>query len=765
LDKKRLSNLIIFTVITGICGIVSQTILLREMLILFSGNELSIGVIIGSWILWEAGGAYVGGKRHVKKESNTVILVLLTVLFSILFPVSIYITRIFKVIAGIPLDTGAGILHIFYASFFILFPVGFLHGMLFTFICSFFGDILNDNKESIGKVYFYEMLGTIVGGILLNYFFIQYFNAFTIAVSLSAISFLSCLLLTFSFMNSEKKGYVVMIVMFLFLSIIMLATGGTEATHNYSVRKQWSGRDVIYYKNSLYQNIVVVKDHEQHTFFTDGVFAITIPVPDVTFIEDLIHLSMLSYYRPEDILVLSKGAGGIINEILKHRTVKRIDYVETDPEFLKTIELFSTTTVKKELINSKVNFHFIDGRLFLKNSHSKYDVIFINVPLPYTLQTNRFFTKEFFENVKGALKLHGIAILTLPGSTTYYTSELKNLHACILKTIESVFSNVFIIPGDYNIFILSKIIDFINFDPQCMLNRLKERQIETKLINAVYLKDRLDIKKREWYMSNLSGIKTGINTDFLPSGFFYTLSYNNLLYSPYLKPFFEWIKHINFIKILIGVLSLTFLFFTLSFIYEGTPILYSIGTTGLSSIILELILIFAFQIHFGYVFYEVGILVTVFLGGIALGGIAALAPFMKRFKDINAFRIIESFFIFLPLGVFLILKFTGAFLNTCPFVVKALFFLLLFISGLCTGIEFPIGSRLYGETGKKEKTVANIVGHLYSIDLIGGCIGGFLGGMVLSIIGILEACIILSILKMGSLFLLLTYKKNMVLSH
>ncbi|HPP07120.1 MAG TPA: hypothetical protein PLW88_07085, partial [Syntrophorhabdaceae bacterium] len=100
-----MASLIIFTIITGACGIVAQTILIRELLILFSGNELSIGVIIGSWILWEAAGAYTAGKRHVKKELNINISMALTVLFSLLFPVSIYITRVFKVIAGIPLDT------------------------------------------------------------------------------------------------------------------------------------------------------------------------------------------------------------------------------------------------------------------------------------------------------------------------------------------------------------------------------------------------------------------------------------------------------------------------------------------------------------------------------------------------------------------------------------------------------------------------------------------------------------------------------------
>ncbi|MCX7965409.1 MAG: hypothetical protein N2596_02110, partial [Syntrophorhabdaceae bacterium] len=389
MDKKSSTNPIFFTIVTGACGIVAQTILLREMLILFSGNELSIGVIIGSWILWEAFGAYFAGKKHFKKETIENALIILTIAFSLFFIVSIYIARVFKLIVGIPLDTGAGILQIFYASFFVLFPSGFLHGMLFTLICSFFNELMNDGKQSIGRVYFYEMLGTIIGGIILNYFLIQYFNAFTIAVTLNIISVFSCLFLLIYSSKKNNKGLVLMVVMSLFAFIILISTGGTKVIHNFSISKQWSERQVVYYKNTLYQNIVVVKDHEQYTFFTDGVLAITVPTPDITYIEDLVHITLLSHKKPENILVMSKGAGGIINEIIKHRTVKKIDYVETDPQFLKTIELFSNPILEKELKNPFVFLHFIDGRIFLKASNSLYDVIFINVSLPYTLQHNR----------------------------------------------------------------------------------------------------------------------------------------------------------------------------------------------------------------------------------------------------------------------------------------------------------------------------------------------------------------------------------------
>jgi spermidine synthase len=49
--------LIVAFLILGFGGIVAQTLLLRELLVLFSGNELSLGLIIGSWIVSEALGA------------------------------------------------------------------------------------------------------------------------------------------------------------------------------------------------------------------------------------------------------------------------------------------------------------------------------------------------------------------------------------------------------------------------------------------------------------------------------------------------------------------------------------------------------------------------------------------------------------------------------------------------------------------------------------------------------------------------------------
>ena len=64
--KKRIS---IAVITMGFSGLVAEILLLREFLIIFSGNEFSIGVILANWLFLEAFGAFFLG-RMVEKESS-----------------------------------------------------------------------------------------------------------------------------------------------------------------------------------------------------------------------------------------------------------------------------------------------------------------------------------------------------------------------------------------------------------------------------------------------------------------------------------------------------------------------------------------------------------------------------------------------------------------------------------------------------------------------------------------------------------------------
>lgn len=52
----------VITIAPGLGGIVAQSVLLKELFILFSWNELSFGMILGAWIAAEGAGAYAGGR-------------------------------------------------------------------------------------------------------------------------------------------------------------------------------------------------------------------------------------------------------------------------------------------------------------------------------------------------------------------------------------------------------------------------------------------------------------------------------------------------------------------------------------------------------------------------------------------------------------------------------------------------------------------------------------------------------------------------------
>jgi spermidine synthase len=752
--NRKLIYFITVLIVGGLGGIIAQTILLRELLILFSGNEFSIGVIIGSWIIWEATGSFTGGRWNKKNNMNALILSI--ILFSVFFPASIYLARIFKTIAGINPGIGIGLIPVFYSSVIILLPTGFLHGLFFTLACSTHNEMTGEGTASTGKVYFFEMLGTIIGGVLVNYLLIIYYDSFQIAMGVAFISALACSFFASSTSLSKKRIITVLSICLFVLSTIFLAGSGTEKIHNLALKSQWPDQNIVYYGNSNYQNIVVIQNDSQYTFFSNGIPALTTPIPDITFVEEFVHFPMLSHPFPENILIIGGGGGGIINELLKYPCVKRIDYIERDPLLLTVIHKFSTSLTQRELDNPLVNLNYIDGKRFLTEKPDKYDIIFLGLPPPYTLQANRFFTLEFFKTVKARLKDNGIFTLTLTGSLTYYNKELKELNVSILRTLEKTFSYVYVLPGDFNLFMASDNREVALISPALLNGRLKSYGIKTDLITSSHLNYRFEERWLNWFQSNTQNVTASINKDFSPKGLFYHIAYINLLFSPYLKTFFDYVKGINIYLSIVCIAALFFIFLFLQKKYSNAGIIYAIATTGFTAMVLELVLLFGFQIFYGYIFHEIGILITTFMSGMAAGSLV-IVLFHKRIKKVFLTLIYtEALMGVFCLIVLLMLLFIEHSATINPHFVRAMFFFLLFVSGFLAGMEFPLANKVY-----QSDKVGRTAGILYGADLFGGWIGGITGGIILlPILGLSDGCIALITLKISSFVLLLTSCKK-----
>jgi spermidine synthase len=149
-----IKNKLIFTlIIMGFSGIVAQILLLRELLITFYGNELSIGIILANWLILEAFGCFFIGKKAERFKRPIQGFIILQLIFSLSLPFAVYLTRIFKEVIGYTAGEGLGLIPMLYSSFLILSLVSITHGALFTFGCKIYS--LYSKKQgakSIGKV-------------------------------------------------------------------------------------------------------------------------------------------------------------------------------------------------------------------------------------------------------------------------------------------------------------------------------------------------------------------------------------------------------------------------------------------------------------------------------------------------------------------------------------------------------------------------------------------------------------------------------------
>jgi spermidine synthase len=754
--------------IMGVSGIVAQIILLRELLVSFFGNELTLGIILANWLVLEAIGSFYVGKSVEKTERKIEVYVLLQLIFSVAFPFAVYLSRIFKNILLTTPGEGLGFAPIFYSSFLILLPVTLFHGALFTFGCKIYSQYVREDASSIGKVYVLETIGSIIGGLLLTFLLIQYANSFEIAFIISlANTLISIFLLWPRHMTPFvclRNGLWSLSILLTFLFTCFLFTPISKVIHLSSMQSQWKNMGVIHNENSIYGNINVTKRGEQFTFFTDGVPSITTPVPDIASVEDFVHFPMLLHEKPESVLILSGGAGGVIHEILKY-PVTRIHYVELDPLLLKLVQKFPTPLTQSELSDQRVKIHYIDGRFFVQKTQDRFDIIFIGLPAPQELQTNRFFSAEFFSVAKSRMNPDGIIVLTLPGSLTYINPELRDLNRCILDTLKSVYPSVRIIPGDVNLYLASNSDQLKRVTIEEMVKRLEERNIKTSLFTKSYIEYRLHQRWLKWFSKSMEGREVQLNSDFRPLGVFFNLSYWNALFSPYLTGLFRWFEGFG---LTITILLMAVLTFLLAGLFLKRPhtsrysLPYAIFTTGLTGMIFDLAIIFTFQTLYGYLYYQIGLLVTLFMAGVALSSLWVTQRLEGIKRDFSLFLATELcialFSVLLPFAFSIPSQYLG---KTAVYVLLyTLFLTMSFLSGALVGFQFPLANKIYLSTTSREGTFGEAAGLLYGADLFGGFFGGLFGGvLLLPILGLKESCFTMAIIKISSLLVILLFTR------
>lgn len=717
----------------GFTAIASQIVLIRELLTVFCGNELSIGFILAVWLIGGAVGSYLLGRYSDKVSGKIALFSLCQSALAVLLPFLAVAIRLIKVNLGINPGEIMPPFFIFLSSFVVLAPVCILLGFMFSLGCRIYESKDRAGADTIGKVYMIEAVGSMAGGLIASFVLIRILSSIHILAALSLLN-VTCALFLLS-KEERKLPAHLLIAGSVFLAVTAAwVFGGWSRIDQYSLKKSWAGYDLVASKNSIYGNIAITRDRAQRSFFDNGLHLYT--VPDKVDSEEAVHFALLEHTDPKDVLLVGGGVGGLVEEILKH-PVERLDYVELDPMIIEMAEKYLPKVDYIPLEDRRVSIINTDGRFFIKNTDRRYDCIIIDLGDPYTAQVNRYYTAEFFREARSILKKGGVLSFGLTSAENYISRELEDLLASVYITLKTAFSDCIIIPGDTAYFLATDERKLLTYDYNIMMQRARQRKVYLEYVREYYLFSKLSAQRIDYIEKAVAGAKDArINHDFRPISYYYDIIFWSTRFKDSLSSGI--LKSVNE-KFLIYAAA-TVCAFILLFAAATRPLkryfsriaLVAVMSAGFTSLAFQVLIMVSFQIVYGYLFYKLGIILTSFMAGLAAGTLVALKIMPALKNDKRVFVYTQCAVTAYPLAL-------AIFSRPVP---QFVFILLPIAAGFIGGFQFPLANKIC--IGKKE-AVGRTAGVTYGLDLFGSCLGAlFTAAFLLPVLGIPVTCLAIS---------------------
>jgi len=703
----------------GASSVMAQLALMREMLGTFSGNEMVLGIILGNWLLLTGAGTWLG--RTAGRLANPRgLLPAGLALMAVVPPAQVFFLRAFH--NDIFLRGAAvGITGTVAGSFVLLLPFCVLSGYLLTLASSILAP--GEGSTAIGRVYIADSLGSIAGGAVFSFVLIRFFDHFAI------LCFPALLGLALAGISAAVFGNRIL------SGVILAAAAGLAAwvlrcdADALSTALEYPRQKIVFRGSSPYGKLLVAEAGGQLTFIENGLPLFS--TNNAGEIEETVHYAMAQRPGARHVLLVSGGVAGTAREILKYG-VSQVTYVELDPLVLAT----GREVLPGNLDDPRIRVANTDGRLFIRQTDEQFDVVIVDVPEPSTSQINRFYTAEFFEEVRRVLTPGGVLSFSPGRYANYVTPELARLLASAGRTAKDIFKNLLVIPGGRVFFLASDGELFPDIAARIEAAGIPTRLVERHYLEAMMAPDRLAD------MSRALEEPAAVNRDFNP-----------VLYNYHLR---HWISQF---PLRFGIFEWALLAALAVYLLWLRPVPLVIFVSGFSASVLEIVLLFGFQILYGSVYRQLGVIITLFMAGLAAGAWLVIrvpgdVPNPAQRSRANA-RLaalafaVAAFAVLLPL---VLAGLGGAGSGSFALAsVQATVAGLAGLLGLLIGMQFPIACRTRFETG------ATTASKLYTADLVGAAFGALLSStLLIPLLGVTETCLLTAGLNIlgGTLVLL-----------
>ena len=720
----------VFAFFLGFATIIIQTIILRVFQVVFYGNELSYAVLLSSWLFWVSFGSFLSTLIFSKVKVSFNLIIFSFVVLALSAPVIVFGARYIHPVLDVSPGEMIGIIPMVISAVLLSAPVSFIAGAIFVLLCSW--------TEEAGRVYFYEALGSAIGGALVSFFLVIFF---TPVRSMLLMAF-TILFVTFFMVNKSRSMKKFLSGLLCFIAIFVVIDFFMDLDF-LSQRKQWPYGRLVSVEDSPYASLAVLEHEGELSFFQNGLLSFS--TNDLLSAEENVHLPLLAHPDPRHVLFIGNGLGGEINQILKYPDII-VDYVEIDRKLLDMGRRYLRDEEAAVLDHSRVSVHYDDARHFVRNTQQEYDVVIVNVGDPLTAGINRFYTLEFMTELDRILKIGGIASFRVSSSENYISDENLIFLRSLFVTLKSVFPEARSIPGGMHTFLVSNLMDRITLDAEWFSARLIVSGVQNRFVNENSLPFILDERRIEHAEKLIIRGDGLINRDLFPRGYLLKI----LFWSTHFDTGFKKLAAAFKVPFWLLLFFLTGMLFVISFLKTRRNRLNGIDmavmVTGFSEIVFQIIVILLFQSLYGIAYQKIGLILASFMLGLVLGSRRAVKMNTAASEKMLAvFRMLQLCIIVYPLLLPVVFVMFRDLKVAQPWadVLMVIFSLLPFIAGFLGGMQYPLAAflkkKIGGETGVRS------AGSLYALDVLGASIGAFFAGVFLiPLFGIVAVCVLCS---------------------
>ena len=743
----------------GAFSMVMQTILLREFFVVAAGNEISFGIAMGVWLLGVGTGSLCGAFFGTRRPSTARAFSWANLAMCLAAPLLLAGVRSLHLMGAVPQGMLLPLARTFYLIPLLTVPFSFLSGFAFPLAAKLTPLPAGKASRTMARAYAWECLGALAGGVLYTFILVGRCNSMAII----ALFVLPVLIGTgIVAIGAKGKMLPAIALAALLLDLGALLGGGVRALDSRLERLRWQGispAELVAARDTRYQNLELGFSSGQFSLFANGQLAAVFPDEDAN---KVLAAQVLSQHpRPRDILVIGDACAGLAKHLLRF-PIRSLTAVEIDRDFSQLVLQHLEKADRAALRDPRLRLLAVDGRRFVMRAaqhdtggRDRFDMVFIHQPDAWTAQLNRYYTQEFFLDLKRILNPGGVVALRLASAENYASEIVAPYTATIYQTLRSVFPAIAVSPGMTNFFFAAASAASISQDPEILAGRYRALAPPPAALAPLFV-SLYPAEKTAFITSALRHARPrALNRDNQPIAYFLGSRLLGWSSGSPVPGLFDRLERLSFPRVLLA-LAVLLLPLALWIVLRrrngagSAPIVLAAFSGGFAGLSFEIAAIFIFQNTWGFVYQAVGMLIALFMLGLGIGAAGAGSWVEKKAPSpVRAARVLAAVQLLIAVLDLTCLPLSGLSLRL-GLPGQLLLAAWLGGMGLLVGSILPLGMRALDRLA-----VERSAGFLNAGDYLGGAIGSLLmAACFLPLLGTAESVLLISALSLATAGLL-----------